>query len=138
MTLLDTGPLVGLFDPRDPSHAACRRALERLGGPLLVTVPVLTEAFHFLSPRSRGSAALRTFLLSGAVEPWFLDPAGMVRALALMERYADAPMDFADASLVVAAERSGTRRVLTLDRRHFETYRVAHGRRQDPFRIVEV
>jgi hypothetical protein len=138
LTLLDTGPLVGLFDPRDPSHAACRRALQRLRGPLLVTVPVLTEAFHFLSPRSRGSAALRTFLLSGAVEPRFLDAAGMARALALMERYADAPMDFADASLVVAAEGSGTRRVLTLDRRHFATYRVTRGRRKDPFEIVEV
>lgn len=41
-----------------------------------------------------------------------------------MERYADHPMDLADASLVVAAEALGTRRVFTIDRRDFGTYRV--------------
>ena len=41
----------------------------------------------------------------------------------LMRRYRDTPMDFADASIVSAAERLGTRRVFTLDR-HFHVYRI--------------
>jgi len=44
----------------------------------------------------------------------------------LMEQYRDAPMDLADASLVVAAETLGLRRVFTLDR-HFYAYRLADG-----------
>jgi hypothetical protein len=37
-----------------------------------------------------------------------------------MELYADRPMDLADASLVVAAESVGTRKVFTVDRNAFE------------------
>jgi hypothetical protein len=44
----------------------------------------------------------------------------------LMEQYLDTPMDLADASLVVAAETLGLRRVFTLDR-HFYAYRLADG-----------
>lgn len=41
----------------------------------------------------------------------------------LMLRYRDIPMDFADASLVVLAETTGLRKILTLDR-HFYAYRI--------------
>lgn len=46
------------------------------------------------------------------------------RALTLMGKYADVPMDFVDAVLVAVAEERGIRRVLTLDRRGFLTYRA--------------
>ena len=42
----------------------------------------------------------------------------------MMGKYKDLPMDFADASVVAAAERLGTRRVFTLDR-DFYVYRFA-------------
>jgi hypothetical protein len=54
-------------------------------------------------------------------------------AAGLMERYADTPMDFADATLVLLAEALGVFDVLALDRRGFSTYRTAGGR---PFRLV--
>lgn len=41
----------------------------------------------------------------------------------LMNQYRDAPMDLADASLVVAAEYKGLRRVFTVDG-HFRAYRI--------------
>ena len=44
---------------------------------------------------------------------WFFDDASPTRAFELMEQYADHPMDLADASLVVAAESLGTRKVFT-------------------------
>jgi predicted nucleic acid-binding protein len=53
--------------------------------------------------------------------------ADLSRAIDLMERYERLPMDFADATLVVLAERFGAGTVFTLDRRDFATYRV--GRR---------
>jgi predicted nucleic acid-binding protein len=53
-----------------------------------------------------------------------------------MEVYADHPMDLADASLVAAAEALGTRRVFTIDRKDFETYRVRRGHRHYPVEIV--
>ena len=136
MTLVDTGPLVALFDPKDAHHAPCRNALRGQRDSLTTTVPVLTEAFHLLSPASRGSQALRGFVLDGGLAVWFLDSSAVARAFELMERYADQRMDLADASLVVAAERLRTQRVLTIDRKDFAAYRIQHGHRRVSFRVT--
>jgi predicted nucleic acid-binding protein len=136
VTLLDTGPAVALFDPKDASHVRCRRVLEMLRDPLVTTVPVLTEAFHMLSPDSRGSDNLRDFIARGGATVWFLDHAALLRAFELMEQYADHPMDLADASLVVAAEALPATRVFTIDRQDFETYRVRRGHRATRLEIV--
>jgi hypothetical protein len=45
----------------------------------------------------------------------------------LMRKYADRPMDLADAALVRVAERENVRRIFTVDRRDFTVYRL-HGR----------
>ena len=47
----------------------------------------------------------------------------------LVQKYADLPMDFADASLVVLAEDLGTNFVFTTDFRDFEVYRIKGRRR---------
>ena len=46
------------------------------------------------------------------------------RTLWLMGKYADVPMDLADATLVALAEQRDSSNILTLDRRGFETYRI--------------
>lgn len=136
MMLVDTGPLVALFDPKDAGHASCVATLKSVHEPLRTTIPVLTEAFHLLGPGSVGSDRLRDFVLQGGVTVYFLDLPSLTRAFELMETYADHPMDLADASLVVAAESLRTRRVFTIDRPDFETYRIRRGHRQHPFEIV--
>ena len=45
-------------------------------------------------------------------------------------------MDLADASLVAAAEALSTRKVFTVDRKDFETYRVRRGHRHYGLEIV--
>ncbi len=52
---------------------------------------------------------------------------------ALMSRYSDRPMDFADATLVHLARRESLDTVFTVDRADFETYRIGGNRR---FRIM--
>jgi predicted nucleic acid-binding protein len=136
MILVDTGPLVALFDPGDGQHDRCVKALKRIREPVSTTVPVLTEAFHILRPESLGSDRLREFVEKGGLQIWFFDRRSLTLAFELMERYADHPMDLADASLVVAAESLGTRKVFTVDRNDFETYRVRRGHRSYPVEIV--
>lgn len=136
MILADTGPLVALFDPKDGQHDRCVRALRGIREPIRTTVPVLTEAFHVLGPESRGSDRLREFALKGGLSVWFFDRATLARAFELMEMYSDHPMDLADASLVVAAESLATRKVFTVDRRNFDTYRVRRGHRDYAFELV--
>lgn len=136
MIVVDTGPLVALFDVQDAHHERCVKALKRIKEPISTTIPVLTEAFHMLGPESVGSDRLRDFVVRGGLSVWFLDRAALTRAFELMERYGDHPMDLADASLVVAAESLGTRQVFTVDRNDFETYRVRRGHRHYPMEIV--
>ena len=136
MILVDTGPLVALFDPQDAQHERCVKALKGIKEPLVTTIPVLTEAFHMLGPASIGSDRLREFIENGGLSVWFFDRAAVRRAFELMEQYADHPMDLADASIVTAAEALGSRRVFTIDRDYFETYRVRRGHRHHTIQIV--
>ena len=50
-------------------------------------------------------------------------------SLVLIEKYRDRPMDLADASLVVLAERLGVTEILTIDRADFDVYRLSANRR---------
>jgi hypothetical protein len=136
MILVDTGPLVALFDPADGSHQHCKGILAAVAEPLCTTIPVLTEAFHLLSPGSIGSQRLMDFVSARGIGLWYLDDRTLSRAFALMIRYADRPMDLADASLVVLAETLKLRKIFTIDRSDFATYRIQQGHRQGAFEIL--
>lgn len=136
MILVDTGPLVALFDPQDAQHQRCVKTLREIREPILTTVPVLTEAFHMLGPASIGADRLRDFIEGGGLSVWFFDRAALTRAFELMESYADHPMDLADASLVVSAEVLNVKRVFTIDRSDLQTYRVRRGHRHHALQIV--
>jgi predicted nucleic acid-binding protein len=121
--LLDTGPLVALLSKRDDAHDRCRAAFEKVRATLLTTEAVLTEAMHLLGRSRRGQDACLEFVdRAGAI----LVPTNAVRlgrCRELIARYANVPMDYADATLVALAEDFGIGEVFTLDRRGFETYR---------------
>ena len=89
-----------------------------------------------LGPASRESKQLRDFIERRGLSLWFFDSDSLHRAFELMETYADHPMDLADASLVASAELVDTRKVFTVDRRDFETYRVRRGHRHYPIEII--
>ena len=55
----------------------------------------------------------------------FREPVPQMRGL--MKKYANRPMDLADAALLRVAEREGIGKIFTVDRRDFSVYRL-HGR----------
>ncbi|WP_025322876.1 type II toxin-antitoxin system VapC family toxin [Deferrisoma camini] len=131
--LLDTGALVALLDRSERNHPRCVEVLRRFHGQLLTTEPVLTETVYLLGPSFYNQdPALRFFLLGGA-ELVPLTPKRLARTRELMERYADVPMDLADATLVALAEELRIYDVFTLGRRGFSAYRASRNR---AFRIV--
>ncbi len=136
MILVDTGPLIALFNPRDGQHTRCHTLLRTLREPLVTTVPVLTEAFHMLGPGGRGASNLQMFIQRDGLSVWFLDATRLQHAFDLMAQYADHPMDLADASLLVAAEVLSIRQVSTIDRQDFATYRVQRGHRLEALEIL--
>ena len=124
--LLDTGPLVAWLDRDDTHHERIERWMDEYRGELITTWPVLTEACHLVPP-SAAPKLLQWIERGGATLAEI--PSSSLRAIATrMEKYADLPMDLADASLVWVAEREGVMDVLTLDRRDFGIYRTTRGR----------
>jgi hypothetical protein len=66
---------------------------------------------------------LWNFVLSDVVQVDDILATDLGRIRILMEQYADLPMDFADASLVILAERLRVFNIFTLDRRGFSVFR---------------
>ena len=136
MILVDTGPLVALFDPADADHEQCGETLKTIREPIATTVPVLTEAFHLLGAAGPGVTRLTDFVAGAGLHVLFLDDSKLVRAFQLMARYADLPMDFADASIVTMAEHLNLQTVFTIDRDHFSAYRLKRGHRYMAFTVI--
>lgn len=124
--LVDAGVLVGYLDGRDPGHASAVEALNSVPGRPCTTWPAVTEAAHFLwREHPAGRDALLRMIEDGSLTIARLDADDAPRLRALMAKYADLPMDLADATLVRVAEREGIDTILTFDRRDFKVYRAA-------------
>ncbi len=129
MILTDAGPLVALIDRGDRDHAACDAALDQITLPMVTTSPAFTEAMYLLGRFCgwNGQSILWSQVASSNLE--LVDITGdlLDRTRALMSKYADRPMDLADASLIALAERDDHKRIFTLDS-DFGIYRT-HSRR---------
>ena len=129
--LADTGAILALLDRNDHWHQRCAKAFATLPLPLATSAAVLAELFHLLDSREMADAW--GFLRSGALTVLPIDDEDLHELEALMHRYSDRPMDFADATLVHLARREGLSTIFTVDNDDFETYRIEGKRR---FRIV--
>jgi predicted nucleic acid-binding protein len=121
--ILDTGALVGLLDRSQSVHEACVEFYSSWAGSVVTSEAVLTEAIHLLSGTRGSGAACLDFVLRGGVILLPSTELSLKRCRNLMEKYADLPMDFADATLVVIAEELNTDLVFTIDR-DFGLYRI--------------
>jgi len=133
--IVDTGALLAFFDTDEPDHQTVSAVLAGTTEPLVVSPYVVAELDYLVASRLGVSAELAVLreLTGGA---WDLPAIGveeLVKARAVIERYADQDISVADASIVVLAERYRTRTIVTLDHRHFDVLRPLSGGR---FRIL--
>ncbi|MCZ2089003.1 MAG: PIN domain-containing protein [Burkholderiales bacterium] len=128
--LIDSGPLLALFNAADAWHARVVDWLRQHPDIALVsTWPVLTEVCALLARRMHNQAAL-DFLLwveRGGVQVDTPATSSLAQMRRLAQRFASLPFDLADASIAEAAERLGLRRILSIDA-DFDVYRDARGR----------
>jgi predicted nucleic acid-binding protein len=127
--LCDTGPLVSLLDPNQgESHNSCRAFFDGLRDTLVTTWPCITEAMYLMHKIGGWplQGMLWQLLATEVFSIYPTDAASAPRIEVLMERYRNVPMDMADASLFVAAERLGIRKIFTLDG-DFRIYRFEDG-----------
>jgi len=124
--LADSGFWYALSAPRDRYHkAAVRAAREHASETLVSTWPVITEACYLIGDRGGPLKSLEFLehVAAGACSIMELPPVSIARMHRLMKKYADLPMDLADASLVVLADELGESRIMSTDERDFRAYR---------------
>jgi len=133
--IVDTGALLAFFDTDEPDHRAVSEVLGGATEPLVVSPYVVAELDYLVASRLGVSAELAVLreLTGGAWDLPAIDIEELVKARAVIERYADQNIGVADASNVVLAERYRTRTIVTLDHRHFDVLRPLGGGR---FRIL--
>ena len=129
MILIDTGPIVALFDKDDHYHKRCVDILKGVREPLLTSWPVITECFYLLNFSWQVQNDLWVFLERGGIEVHPVGKELFALCRESMTRYQDLPMDLADATLVALADQFGFSKIFTLDHRDFSVYRFRKKRR---------
>lgn len=128
--VVDSGPLIALFDRDDRHHRRAIDFLKWFRGELISNHAVLTEVCHLLDFSVRAQIDFLRWVVRGGVRLEKITAQDLDRVIELTEKYSDLPMDFADASLVCLCDRMGIRSVASVDR-DFTVYRTSKGR---PFR----
>lgn len=135
--LCDTGVLIDAMSVSKKKSEACRRALSSASTPLITTWPCIAEAMHILGKRGGGwpiQSRLAGLIEGSLLNPYDIQRTDFSRLFFLMAQYKDRPMDLGDASLVLAAEKTGERKILTLDS-DFRFYRINN---RDSFDVIEI
>lgn len=126
--LVDASYLVALGYPRDRNHEKAKLFAATQETRQLIPDVVLVEAIYNLQRLGGTAATVQFSNLLAAQMPQFvpLSVADFARAVALMDRYHDAHLDFVDCCLIALAERLNITHICTFDRRDFAMIRPLH------------
>ena len=130
IAIIDSGPLLATVNAADPDHAACVEVLTRRELRHIIPALCVAEVCYFLGQRH--GPEVEAHFVSNLAEFHVMapEPEDWNRIGELVHRYRDLPLGTTDASVAVLAERMGTTRIVTLDRRHFTVLRTSRG---EPF-----
>ena len=127
MTLIaDTSGILAAANAGDAAHEAVREAIAAEPGTLIVPDLVIPEV-DYLILRYLGRAAEEAFLEDVLAGAWAREPLrdeDMYRAFDVLKKYRDHDVGIVDAVIVAVAERLHVERILTLDHRHFRSFRL--------------
>ena len=130
--LVDSGPLIALFDASDKYHNEAINFIKNNKYPLVTTIASITETLHLLDFNRNAQIDFLEWVYRGAVEIYNIENNAFQRLKELTEKYRDLPMDFADSCLVYLAEQLKLNTIATIDR-DFTIYRI-RGRKK--FKII--
>ena len=121
--LVDSGPLIALFDASDMYHNDAVNFIKTNNYPLVTTIASITETLHLLDFNRNAQIDFLEWLDRGAVEIHNIEQSDFSRIKELTIKYRDLPMDFADSCLVFLAEKLKLNTIATIDR-DFTIYRI--------------
>ena len=121
--LIDAGPLIALFDAGDNHHKKVRDFLKGNRYRFVSTLAVFTEVSYMLNFSVNAQRDFYDWVLYKGVILSDINQNDMARIVELTDKYADLPMDFADGTLIITAEKTGIREIISLDK-DFDVYRL--------------
>jgi len=121
--LIDSGPLIALFDASDKHHVNAINFIKNNKSILITTIASITETLHLLDFNRNAQIDFLEWENTGAVEIQNIQNSDFSRIRELTTKYRDLPMDFADACLVFLAEKLNINMIATIDR-DFTIYRI--------------
>ncbi len=121
--LIDAGPLIALFDKDDKYHAQIKAFIKQGKYRFITTTAVITEVTQMLDFNVDVQIDFFEWILNGGAVLQEIEQKDISRIIALTKQYHDLPMDFADAILVIAAEKTGIKSIISIDA-DFDIYRL--------------
>jgi len=131
--IVDTGPWVALIDRSESMHLNSVHWFKQFSGTLYSTEAVLTEVLYLLNFSIKAQCAAIDFVVESLIEIVPSNRESLRKTKNLMRKYADLPMDYADATLVCLAMDTGIQNIVTFDKKDFTIYR-SHGKKK--FKIM--
>ena len=122
-TLIDSGPLIALFDKSDKYHYQVLAFLKGFQGELITTWSVITEVSHMLDFNLQVQLDFIKWIELGGIRLYEISQKELFEIRIMMEKYSDIPMDLADSTLMYVANKESINSIVSIDS-DFDIYRT--------------
>jgi len=123
ITLVDSGPLIALFDKGDKYHQDILKFFKAYRGEFVTTWAVVTEVTHMLDFNLKVQLDFLKWLELGAVEIYEIRQSDLTEIIPMMTKYTNVPMDLADSTLMFVAQKESIKEIVSIDS-DFDIYRT--------------
>ena len=113
--IIDTGPIVALFDKDDNYHSNALNFFQNFRDRLITTWPVITEVSYMLSFNLEVQRTFFEWIQLHAISIHELRETHIPDILGLLTKYSNVPMDLADASILLLANQKEVYDIITFD-----------------------
>ncbi len=127
VALIDSGPIIALFNSKDRFHKSSIKFLKSYQGKLISSWPVVTEVIYLLSFSIEAQSNFLEWIERGSIEIVDLNVEDLKYIKNRMKKYSDLPMDLADASLMCISENHGIESIISIDS-DFSIYKSMKGK----------
>ncbi|MDY0238865.1 MAG: PIN domain-containing protein [Campylobacterales bacterium] len=122
-TIIDSGPLIALFDRSDAYHEKVLNFLKYYEGELICSWAVITEVSHMLDFNLWVQIDFLKWCEMGGIKIYDISQNELREIRKMMEKYLDIPMDLADATLMYIASKENIKNIVSIDS-DFDIYRT--------------
>ena len=122
-TIIDSGPIIALFDKDDKYHKKTLEFMHSFDGKLISTWAVITEVTHMLSFNLTVQLNFLKWVEMEAITIYQIEQSELTAMIKMMQKYSDIPMDLADSTLMYVAQKENIKDIISIDG-DFDIYRT--------------